>query len=336
MNKKTIVLNYEQTQIVESENEKYKRIEFYSVITEENEEIYLVSEDRKDLILDVKKALDGAPRRMMRRHSQYEVVQTIRSEHVHAYLEKNTPDFYDKVECLILLTQFFHENDILTLDADRLLAVFPNLKAVCCHDNIVIENAPHALRVLDPFALGEYSFELARAKDFKEANRYFRMLWALDSKWAKSWGAVAKDYKRKPEDHPKIDSQDIMIYDGMDDLFKVYLLGWYPKGLPIEDDYQKVYAKKHKNFDKAVALLPVRFQNCYLHEVGEKFFWDLQYVETDENPDYEGLVKVILATEKIVPDVRKNFYEAVQLYGCEESPSFLALKQLLEESNTKD
>ena len=55
MDKKTIVLNYEQTQIVESENEKYKRIKFHSVITEENEEIYLVSEDRKDLILDVKR-----------------------------------------------------------------------------------------------------------------------------------------------------------------------------------------------------------------------------------------------------------------------------------------
>ena len=72
----------------------------------------------------------------------------------------------------------------------------------------------------------------------------------------------------------------------------------YPKGLPIEDDYQKVYAEKHKNLDKAIALLPIRFQNCDLHEVGEKFFWDLQYVETDENPDYEGLANVILATEK--------------------------------------
>ena len=336
MNKKTIVLNYEQTQIVESENEKYKRIKFYSVITEKNEEIYSVSEDRRDLSVDVKKALDGAPRRMPHRHSEYEAVQAIRSEHVHMYLEMNVPDFYDKVECLILLTQFFHENDILTLDADRLLAVFPNLKTVCCKENIVINNVAPKLRVLDPFEVGEYSFELAKNKNFKEANRYVRVLWALSGKWAKFWREVARDFNRKPEDHPKFDPNGPMVYNGMDDLFKVYLLGWYPKGLPIEDDYQKVYAEKHKNLDKAIALLPIRFQNCALHEIGEKFFWDLQYVETDENPDYEGLVKVILATEKIVPDVRKNFYEAVQHYGCEESPSFLALKQLLEESNTKD
>ena len=74
MDKIKIVLNYEQTQIVESENEKYKRIKFYSVITEENEEIYLVSEDRKDLILDVKKALAYAPRRRPLRHFQYDKV----------------------------------------------------------------------------------------------------------------------------------------------------------------------------------------------------------------------------------------------------------------------
>lgn len=46
-------------------------------------------------------------------------------------------------------------------------------------------------------------------------------------------------------------------------------------------------------------------------------------MESDENPDYEGLVKVILATEKIAPDAGKNFYEAVQLYGCEESYKFV-------------
>lgn len=325
--------NVKNTQFVE--NERYNRIRFYSVMTEENEEIYLVSNDRKDLSVGVKKALNGAPRRMIRRYSQYEAVQAMRSECVHVYLEKNVPDFHDKVESLIFHDASSSENDILTLDAGRLLAVFPKLTTVCCKENIIIENAPAILRVLDPFALGEYSFELARANDIDEANRYTRMLWALSGKWARFWREVARDYNRKPEDHPKYDPRSPMVYDGMDDLFKVYLLGWYPKGLPIEVDLKKVYVEKHKNFKKAIELLPVRFQNCDLHEIGEKFFWDLQYVETEENPDYEGLANVILAAEKIIPNVRQGFFELVQYYGCEECSSSLILRQLLERSKTK-
>ena len=309
MNKKTIVLNYEQTQIVESENEKYKRTKFYSVITEENEEIYLVSEDRKDLILDVKKALAYAPRRRPLRHFQYDEVQAMRSEHIHIHLEMNVPDFYENVECLILFTQFLHENDILTLDADRLLAVFPNLKTVCCKENIVINNVAPKLRVLDPFEVGEYSFELARAKNFKEAKRYFRILRAFSHKWARFWREVATDYNRKPEDHPKFDPNGPMVYSGMDDLFKVYLLGWYPKGVPLEEDFEKVYAEKYKNFQKAIELLPIRFQNCDLHEVSEKLYWDLQYVEVDSNPDFDSFFKVLVETELLFPGAAEGIYK---------------------------
>ena len=301
--------NVKNTQIVK--NERYNRIRFYPVMTEENEEIYLVSEDRKDLILDVKKALDGAPRRMMRRHSEYEAVQAIRSEHVHMYLEMNVPDFYDKVECLILLTQFFHENDILTLDADRLLAVFPNLKTVCCKENIVINNVAPKLRVLDPFEVGEYSFELAKSKKFKEANRYVRVLWALSGKWAKFWREVAKDYNRKPEDHPEYDPNGAMIHNGMDDLFRIYLLGWYAP-FPIYDE-QKVYVEKHKDLKKAIDLLPILFQNCSLREVSEKLYWDLLYVrgaEYPDFPDFDSFFKVLVETELLFPGATEGIYKA--------------------------
>jgi len=308
--------------------------QMHPVMSRVNKVVYHVSADGKNLSFKVSDAFYGLPRRPLRRNSVYDEVMHLREEFIHLHLEKNRFDFYEQVENLILKGDFAWKDDEYKLDAARLCALFPNLKRVCCHDGIVIENAPHEIRVIDPFELGEYSFELARAKDFKEANRYFRMLWALDSKWAKFWGEVAKDFNRKPEDHPAYDAQARMIYDGMDDLFKVYLLGWYPKGLPLEED-GKVYVKKHKNFDKAIALLPVRFQNCDLHEVGEKFFWDLQYVETDENPDYEGLANVILAAEKIIPNIREGFFEAVQLYGCEECSSSLVLKQLLEGSKTK-
>lgn len=310
--------------------------QMHPVMSHVNKVVYQVSADGKNLSFKVSDAFYGLPRRPLHRNSFYDELIHLREEFIHHELEKNRLNFYEQVENLILKGDFARTGDEYKLDAARLLAVFPNLKCVCCHDSILIENAPPTLRVFDPFELGEQSFELAKVKDFKEATRHFRMLWALDSKWAKFWREVAKDFNRKPEDHPAYHHRDTIICDGMDDLFKIYLLGWYPKDLPIEGDYQKVYAEKHKNFQKAIDLLPWRFQNCDLHEVGEKLFWDLQFVEKDENPDYEGLANVILATEKIIPNVREGFFEAVQYNGCEESPSFLALKQLLEGSNTKD
>ena len=299
--------NVKNTQIVK--NERYNRIRFYPVMTEENEEIYSVSEDRRDLRVDVKKALDGAPRRMMRKAPRIPEVSLARNDYIYTRIACNVPDFHDQVETLIFNRTGCHKDELFAFDAGFLLAIFPNLKTVCCHDTIAIENASSALRVLDPFAVGEYSFELAKAKDFKEANRYFRMLWALDSKWAKFWGEVATDYNRKPEDHPAYDPQGTMIYDGMDDLFKVYLLGWYPKGLPIEDDFEKVYAEKHKNFQKAIKLLPIRFQNCSLHEVSDKLFWDLQYVEVDSNPDFDSFFRVLAETEWLYPGALDQMFE---------------------------
>ena len=293
-------------------NDRSRVTNMFSVVSQDETVVYHVSKDRRDLCVDVKDALRCGPRRMHIKHSQYEAVQAIRSEHVHTYLEMNVPDFYDKLECLILLTQFFHENDILTLDADRLLAVFPNLKTVCCKENIVINNAAPKLRVLDPFEVGEYSFELAKNKNFKEANRYVRVLLALSGKWARFWRAVARDFNRKPEDHPKFDPQGVMTHDGMDDLFRVYLLGWYAKGVPLEEDYQKLYAEKHKNLDKAIALLPVRFQNCSLHEVSEKLYWDLQYVEDakyPDSPDFDSFFKVLVETELLFPGAAEGIYK---------------------------
>ena len=67
--------------------------------------------------------------------------------------------------------------------------------------------------------------------------------------------------------------------------------------------------KKHKNFKKAIELLPIRFQNCDLHEVSEKLYWDLQYVETDENPDDNSFGKVLLTAESLYSDVLDQMYK---------------------------
>ena len=308
---------------------------YYPVFSENDEELYCVSADRKDLRVNIKYVLRGTPIRSRHKGTRISEFFPERNEYLHTRIACNIPDFYDQVETLIFNRIGWHKEEPFTFDVEFLLSIFPNLKTVCCHDTITIENASPALRVLDPFALGEYSFELAKKREIDEANRYLRMLWKLDRKWAKFWGRVARDYNRKPVDHPDYDPNEPVSYGGMDDLFYVYFLGWYPKGLPLEED-GKVYVKKHKNFDKAIALLPIRFRNRDANEVGEALFWDWQYMESDENPDYEGLVKVILATDKIAPDVWNSFYETVQHYGCEESPSFLAWKQLLEGSNMKD
>ena len=333
MEENKITYNVKKMRIGEHVNSE--RSKYYPVFSEEGEELYCVSVDRKDLRVDIKTLLRGGPRRRLRKEPRTPEVSFERNNYIHTRIACNVPDFHDEVETLILNTRECHEDELFAFDAAFLLSIFPKLKTVCCHDSVAIENATSALCVLDPFEVGEYSFELAKKKEIDKANHYIKMLWALDIKWVKFWCKVAREYNRKPVDHPDYDSNEPISCGGMDNLFYVYFLGWYPKGLPLEED-GKVYVKKHKNFDKAIALLPIRFRNRDAHEVGEALFWDWQYVEVDENPDYKGLVKVILATEKIAPDVRKSFYEAVQHYGCEESPSFLDLKQLLEGSNTKD
>ena len=285
----------------------YPATQMHPVMSRVNKVVYQISADGKNLSFKVSDAFLGLPRRPLRRNSVYDEVMHLREECIHRHLEKNCLDFYDQVENLILKGRFIREDDEYKLDAARLLAVFPNLKCVCCHDSIVIENAPHTLRVFDPFELGEQSFELAKVKDFKEATRYFRMLWALDSKWAKFWREVAKDFNRKPEDHPEFDPNGTMVHDGMDDLFRIYLLGWYSP-FPIEEE-EKIYVKKHKNFQKAIELLPIRFQNCSLHEVSEKLYWDLQYVEDAKYPDFDSFFKVLVETELLFPGAAEGIYK---------------------------
>lgn len=277
--------------------------QMHPVMSRENKELYRASADGKELSFEVNKAFRG----LFYRPYRTDDTMRMREDRIHLFFEKNRPDFYEQVENLILKGHFSREDDEYKLDAARLCAIFPRLKTICCPHNIVIENAPPALRVLDPFEVGEYSFELARAKDFKEANRYSRMLWALDSKWAKFWGEVAKDFNRKPEDHPKFDPQGVMTHDGMDDLFRIYLLGWYSP-FPIEEE-EKIYVKKHKNFQKAIELLPIRFQNCDLHEVSEKLYWDLQYVEADSNPDFDSFFRVLAETELLYPGALDQMFE---------------------------
>ena len=172
---------------------------YYPVFSEDDEELYYVSADRKDLRVNIKKILCGAPPRRRHRGPRIPEVSVERNNYVRTRIACNVPDFCDKVETLIFNIAGCYEDELFTFDAELLHSLFPNLKTVCCHDTIAIENAGSSLRILNPFAVGEYSFELAKIKDFDEANRYLRMLWALDRKWAKFWGKVARVYRQNPD-----------------------------------------------------------------------------------------------------------------------------------------
>ena len=88
---------------------------------------------------------------------------------------------------------------------------------------------------------------------------------------------------------------------GMDHLFHIYLLGWYHAGDDFSNEEDKVYVSAHKDFDKAIDLLPIRFQNCSIDEIAYKLYWDHMYVKRDEKPDYEQLVAVFEEAEGLVP-----------------------------------
>ena len=166
------------------------------------------------------------------------------------------------------------------------------------------------MRVLDPFDLGEMSFYLALDNDIPMANSFVRDLWALDHKWARFFREVARDYYRKPEDHIKPNADgSVHNWTGMDHLFRIYLLGWYHAGDDFFDEADKVHVSAHKDFNKAIDLLPVRFQNCGVDEVAEKLYWDYRHVESDESPDYELFTKVLQEAERLVPGVLDKMYD---------------------------
>ena len=172
---------------------------------------FWVSDDETNLCFNIGEAF-GRPRRRrpIRSYSADE-----RTEAIHTFLESNLPDFYDRVENLILKVERVSAGNFV-IDVERLKTIFPNLVCVFFDETIEIANAD-GIRVFDAFELGERSFKLAQAGDIERANELIRDLWALDYRWAWFFREVAKDYYGKAEEHPK----------GMDHLFHIYLLGWY-------------------------------------------------------------------------------------------------------------
>jgi hypothetical protein len=275
---------------------------------EDDRELFGISENQKEIFVDLVKATLNSLHLPVNVSQNLELPR-VRGEYIHAFLDEYAVHYNEKAETLFLSSNRCKKDERFTLDADRLLETFPNLKLVLCGGTVEIINSEDKLYVLDPFDLGEMSFLLMQEGDEEAANTHMAELFALDKKWFDFWLNVIIDYKRTPEKHPEFDPNGTMVHDGMDDLFKIYLLGWYPNGLPIEENFKKVCVEKHKNFKKAIELLPVRFQNCSLHEVSEKLYWDLQYVEVDSNPNFDRFFRVLAETELLYPGALDQMFE---------------------------
>lgn len=269
----------------------------YPVMSETDKTIYFVSGDESTLSFDVGISFKG--KRL--RHLDVKDLSDI----IHSYLEENLPDFHDKVNCLILKTDSVRKGERFVLDYERLKAIFPKLVSIYCKNEIEIINASSGVSILDPFELGEISFDLARDGDIENANYFVRKLWELDSKWARFFREVARDYYRKPEEQPKVDSA-VHTWTGMDHLSHIYLLGWYHRGDDLSDEKDKVYAEKYRDFNKALDLLAVRFRNYSLKEIAEKLYWDIEHIKNDAYPEYHCFDKILSETERLFPGVQNE------------------------------
>ena len=89
----------------------------------------------------------------------------------------------------------------------------------------------------------------------------------------------------------------------IDNLFRIFLFGWYHAGDDFFDEEDKVFLEKYKNSDKAFDLLPIRFQNCSVDEVADKLYWDLRHLKETYKADYLLFAQVLEESEKICPGV---------------------------------
>lgn len=280
----------------------------HPVMSAVNKVVFWVSDDETTLCLDVGEVFRGV--RLKHPIRSLRPTMDDKIEMIHTFIESNLPDFHERVVCLILKNSRFGENEQFVVNGIRLRTSFPKLGSICCKDNFEIADADDGMCVLDPFDLGEMSFYLALDGDIPTANTLVRDLWALDHKWARFFREVARDYYCKP-DNPSKTHSDVTLHvrTGMDRLFHIYLFGWYHSGDNFFDEADKVYVRAHKNFDKAIDLLSIRFQNCGIDEVSYKLYWDFRHVDNDEQPNYEQFTKVLNEAERLAPGVLAKMYD---------------------------
>ena len=276
----------------------------HPVMSKSDEAVYFVSDDEATLRFDIGNVFSGYRFKLSKK--PYYPDECI--DMIYAYLEDNLSDFYDKVEHLILRMSRPVGNKTLILDFERLKKIFPNLSGIYHKNKIEIINSSNNLDILDPFELGELSFKLAREEKIEKANYLLKALWALDMLCAQFYRSIAMDYLCKNENHPNFYPEGSTVYAGMDNLFRIYLFGWYSSDCSFDDEH-KIGMYKYKNFDKAIELLSVRFKNWNTDEICEKLYFDMQHIKHSENFDYEQFADVLSEVGRLYPEVLEKMQE---------------------------
>ena len=337
-----VILHEDESQTVFVDERRNTR-RAYNVVSRENKLLYRISEDKRAVYYNIDDTLSGfafPSRRKRRRSNEGEASKIIRidcTEKVYEFFKKHLSDFAREADCIVLKTFRALENDRYVIDANKLLEIFPKLSTVCCKDTFEIINSGENVCTLDPFELGELGFCLAQKGDIETANRFARCIGVLDRKWDKFFLEVAKDFNKKPEDHlPEFDENGSVQGGGMDDLFCIYFFGWFDTGMYSFDKKDGFVAEKYKNIDKAIAVIPTRFKNCYSHEIGERLFWDTEHFRGEATPDYDGFCRVLLEAEKHFPGAVMGFIRMTCYYGCSIKEPFLKKLANLLDKVTKD
>ena len=288
----------------------------YPVMSDVNRIQYHISDDAATICVDVGNAFGRGGVRIRRPIRHYSVEN--RTDIIHNYFENNLYCNKNKVECLILRMDGFKLEDRFIVDVLRLLKSFPNLKCVYNAERIDFSNKTNHLQILTAFELGEYIFNIAQTGDFKTASELTRKLWALDTKWARFYRDIAKDFLCEREYHEKYFPKGNISNTGLDKLFRIYLFGCYA----TSDDFninQIVHAEKYQNDEKAFKLLKVRFKNWDFSEVTEKLSSDLKCIallkdysekigeKFDKEFYYSKFMQVLGKVDRIFPGMEDKF-----------------------------
>ena len=285
----------------------------HPVMSAINKTLYYVSDDESTLCIDVAEVYRGV--RLKHAIRSHRSTIDDKTEINYTYIEINLPDFNERVLCIILRDRVKRLGDMrLVIDGARLKQSFPKLETICCDDMFSINDPNNELCILDPFEVGEASFRLAQEGEIDQANALVRNLWALDNKWARFFREVAVDFQCKREDHHKVYPDGTLWHSGMDNLFRIYLLGWYSSDCSFDAEHN-VSVSKHKNFDKAIELLSIRFKNWDINEICEKLYWDLEHVKIDEAVDKALFSKILSEAKRLFPGALEEMYEFSWIEG---------------------
>lgn len=98
---------------------------------EDDQELFGISENQKELFVDLVKATLSSLQLPVNASRNLELPR-VRGEYIHAFLSEYALDSNGESETLFLSSNRCKKDERFTLDADRLLETFPNLKLVIC------------------------------------------------------------------------------------------------------------------------------------------------------------------------------------------------------------